>query len=1081
LGNDVAEATIGRRIFDATLIEAGVEWVLAHREAVALGSIMALAAVIRFADLGAMALHHDESLHARYTWLLYDGQGYQHNPLMHGPFLFHSGALVYFLFGDADATSRFLPALFGAVLVGMPYLLRKQIGMPAVLIAALLLCFSPTLLYFSRFYRNDLYLSVWSFAVIICIWRYIDEQKERYLYVMAAALALAFATKEVTFILVAIILLFLNFMLAIELGKRREDEKTPGLDVALRTLLLLPFAWLVAASWYLLPGRPFGRERMPPVGDALVLLGLFALPQFAAAIQVLPFVSNYGYNADEEATLRTATVIALLLLSGYAGLLWRPKVFIIAAVCFFVPYVLLYTTFFTNIDGFMSGIWGSLDYWLDQHHEKRGNQPFYYYGLLTPLYEFLPMLLTFAGVAWLAVRGDAFRRWLAFWLLGVFLGLSVAGEKMPWLETYIVLPMALVGAIALAKAIQALEFDGRRWFEAAGAAAATVLAVLLLVEGDGGLRIVGSVIAAGLGVWLLACLARDLPRSFFPGLPDALAAVELHTTVLVAAALAAALALLSAAGMVEAYAAIWAAAILPLALLGYVVAHLLRSSPALGRGALVIGVVALFTLTVRASLIASFQHKDTPVEMLVYTQTSPDIPKVMDRIEALAKASGLGANLPVVIDSDDSYSWPWAWYLRDYHEVSYANVGENYVPPANAVLLIHRSNAGRIDASQYDSVPYKHRWWFCESYRSPEGDCRTDGGLTFRQATDIVTDPARLESLANFFLYRRPATNHTGSVDAVAFFPLSLSAFDTAPGPQVAPRDPVSLADGRIVLGAPNGAPGNGRGDFRQPGDVFVDAAGNVWVADSLNNRVQKFDAQGRFVASAGSANAAPGGFTEPWSVAVDAEGFVYVADTWRHRIQKFGPDLKFLAAWGQPKAGANVGPLDFFGPRDIAIAADGTLWVTDTGNNRLLHFSKDGLPLEPIGAGTGSYSEPVGIAFAPGGSLLVADAWSGQVLRYTAGGAPISAFSVPWTSKAVTDKPYVTVLSDGRILVSVPERGRLFLYDAAGRELGSWQPLPTSRPIGVAALADGGFAFSDGAMHQVQIVPAAAMLRLFE
>ena len=60
--------------------------------------------------------------------------------------------------------------------------------------------------------------------MVICIWRYLDEQKQRYLYVLAAVLALSFATKEVTFITVAIFLVFLDLMLAVEFGKRREGE-----------------------------------------------------------------------------------------------------------------------------------------------------------------------------------------------------------------------------------------------------------------------------------------------------------------------------------------------------------------------------------------------------------------------------------------------------------------------------------------------------------------------------------------------------------------------------------------------------------------------------------------------------------------------------------------------------------------------------------------------------------------------------------------------------------------------------------------------------------------------------------------
>ena len=151
-----------------------------------------------------------------------------------------------------------------------------------------------------------------------------------------------------------------------------------------------------------------------------------------------------------------------------------------------MPFVLLYTTFFTNMHGrlLQSGIWGSLDYWLDQHHVQRGNQPGYYYALLTPLYEFLPLLLALGGAVWLALRGDSLRRWLVFWLGAIFLGLTLAGEKMPWLETHIALPMALVGASGAGKGNRRAGADGRRWLTAAGAAAATALAVLLVVEGE---------------------------------------------------------------------------------------------------------------------------------------------------------------------------------------------------------------------------------------------------------------------------------------------------------------------------------------------------------------------------------------------------------------------------------------------------------------------------------------------------------------------------------------------------------------------------------------------------------------------
>src|SRR5690606_17335020 len=181
----------------------------------------------------------------------------------------------------------------------------------------------------------------------------LDEAKEGWLYGLAGVMALSFATKEVTFITVAIMLIFVDLMLAVELGKRRAGETATDLAVAARTAALIPFAWLIAALWPVVGERlRFGHERLPLVGDVMVVLGTLSLPQFAAGIQVLPFVGDRGYKTPDEDVLRVSTVASLLVASLYVGLLWRPKVWLIAAACFFVPYVLLYTTFFTNMYGF---------------------------------------------------------------------------------------------------------------------------------------------------------------------------------------------------------------------------------------------------------------------------------------------------------------------------------------------------------------------------------------------------------------------------------------------------------------------------------------------------------------------------------------------------------------------------------------------------------------------------------------------------------------------------------------------------------------------------------------------------------
>jgi len=287
----------------------------------------------------------------------------------------------------------------------------------------------------------------------------------------------------------------------------------------------------------------------------------------------------------------------------------------------------------------------------------------------------------------------------------------------------------------------------------------------------------------------------------------------------------------------------------------------------------------------------------------------------------------------------------------------------------------------------------------------------------------------------------------------------------------------VTLADGRILIGRV----GVGAGEMFQPADVFVDSEENVWVADSRNNRVQKFNAEGRFLAGAGQNMPSPLAMNEPWSMAVDGEGFVYVADTWNHRILKLSPRLEQVATWGEPAVRPNPGLLELFGPRDIIVATDGTLWVTDTGNKRLINYTRDGEPIGVLSSGAGDFQEPVGLVQGPNGDLLVADAWNGRVQRLDTARKTWTSFNVGWTGRDVLAKPYVAVLADGRIVASDPGKGLLLLFDGEGRPLGSWKPDSDVVPLGVAALSNGGFVFSDGQRGQVQIVPGTLVGSLFK
>ena len=114
-----------------------------------------LAIVSRLWDMGARVMSHDESLHTFYSWNLSVGKGFQHTPLMHGPFLFHITALSYFLFGDSDFTARLPIAIFGIILVAVPFLFRRELGRIGALVASFAILISRSILYHSRYIRPE--------------------------------------------------------------------------------------------------------------------------------------------------------------------------------------------------------------------------------------------------------------------------------------------------------------------------------------------------------------------------------------------------------------------------------------------------------------------------------------------------------------------------------------------------------------------------------------------------------------------------------------------------------------------------------------------------------------------------------------------------------------------------------------------------------------------------------------------------------------------------------------------------------------------------------------------------------------
>ena len=182
--------------------------------------IILLAIITRFYDLGARVMSHDESLHTYFSWLLYKGQGYQHTPMMHGPWQFHWIALSYFLFGVSDYTARIPAATFSVASIWLVWYWRRYLGNAGALVAAFLMVISPFLLFYGRYVREDVYTGFSGLLMLYSVLRYLEHGEGKYLYMLSAALIIHFADKETSFIYAAELLVFLGLLFLAQVTRK---------------------------------------------------------------------------------------------------------------------------------------------------------------------------------------------------------------------------------------------------------------------------------------------------------------------------------------------------------------------------------------------------------------------------------------------------------------------------------------------------------------------------------------------------------------------------------------------------------------------------------------------------------------------------------------------------------------------------------------------------------------------------------------------------------------------------------------------------------------------------------------------
>jgi streptogramin lyase len=227
----------------------------------------------------------------------------------------------------------------------------------------------------------------------------------------------------------------------------------------------------------------------------------------------------------------------------------------------------------------------------------------------------------------------------------------------------------------------------------------------------------------------------------------------------------------------------------------------------------------------------------------------------------------------------------------------------------------------------------------------------------------------------------------------------------------------------------------SGDGQFQHPQGVTIDTSGNIYVVDT-NHRIQKFNANGQFITKWGLQGSGDGQFQQPLGVTVDTNGNIYVADYGNHRIQKFNVNGQFVTKWGS--RGSGDGQFQY--PADVVVDASGNIYVTDTNNHRIQKFNANGQFITKWGSwgsGDGQFRQPLGVTVDTNGNIFVTDVGNSRVQKFNANGQ----FVTKWGAQGSGDGQFLSPLD-----VVVDVSGNVYVVDADSHRIQKFAPVnPTT------------------------------------
>jgi len=286
------------------------------------------------------------------------------------------------------------------------------------------------------------------------------------------------------------------------------------------------------------------------------------------------------------------------------------------------------------------------------------------------------------------------------------------------------------------------------------------------------------------------------------------------------------------------------------------------------------------------------------------------------------------------------------------------------------------------------------------------------------------------------------------------------------------------------------GIAGSSNGKLDHPRGIAVDSKNYIYVADTNNHRIQRFNSDGKFITKWGKFGDANGEFSNPSGIAVDSKDYIYVAGG--YRIQRFTASGTFLTKWGS--GGFFEG--EFNNPLGIAVDSKDYIYVADANNHRIQKFNPNGDFIamwgfgvkagEPpafqicynnckagiSGSSDGQFNYPWRIAVDSKDYIYVADTSNQRIQRFTSSGTFLTKWGVVGTSKGEFNNPSgIAVDSADSIYVADTNNNRLqkFSYGPT--------PLPSKRVFATSTTFQGHLGGLAGADAECQARAVAAGL----